>query len=253
MKPSRCFLHWYRIVAPSITGWSGKAALRFLPLLYLSSLVLHASSPNLTGHVSHVSCRQLLYFPFAPFFVIFETILHCHGSLTSIIEQDLCLLSTTRSFFVSMRSPVNLFSYLMLQVRDRCDCFSRACSIARAKSWLFRDATENSRSSMQQGEDTAVWSENPLLRWHAEDLRQDNEIRASIDALRPNVANFLHWLPDDIDGPWPSLEADLNQLPTGSDAPVSDPSWPGTFGSQGRRSHKRPFDSAFDWFGWHMC
>ncbi|KAH8885855.1 hypothetical protein GQ53DRAFT_876698 [Thozetella sp. PMI_491] len=165
---------------------------------------------------------QLLYYPFTPYFVVFENIVRSHNSLASALEQDLGLLSTTASYFTSMRSQL-------------CELAAVCSRLEHVATVFLQLARQHIKVDRQLQMDVTC---NPC---------STNEGFGTIDTQGPEIASFLEWLPGDIMAPWPAFEysQDLttHDRPSAAEIPpLSEPKSP--------RGRKRPFDSTFDWFSW---
>ncbi|GAD95021.1 hypothetical protein NECHADRAFT_34178 [Paecilomyces variotii No. 5] len=192
---------------------------------------------------------QLLYYPFTPFFVVFENIVH-NGSLSrSMIEHDLGLLATTVSYFVSMRTQLRLLVTI-------CSRLERVASV------FLQLAQHHVRTirSIQPASQTAA-SINSSRRPLPEDERNKN-ISAGVEctnnisytahppdnaSTRPfdieglDLDSYLQWLPADITTPWATFGSERENIPIGTGVAAT---------SNNVQSRKRVLDSTFDWFSW---
>ncbi|PYH48908.1 uncharacterized protein BP01DRAFT_362639 [Aspergillus saccharolyticus JOP 1030-1] len=117
--------------------------------------------------------RHLLYYPFTPFFVIFENIVHHSGPVTPTTEHDLNLLATTVTYFASMRSQMRLLATLCTRLEHVAAAFLHlARNIHRSPA----TAAECTPQEQHGGE----------------------HIPADVGAI--NYASYLDWLLADLEG-----------------------------------------------------
>ncbi|KAF5003195.1 hypothetical protein FDECE_10263 [Fusarium decemcellulare] len=159
---------------------------------------------------------HLLYYPFIPFFVVFEHLVHDQTHSNSAQnQQDIDLLSTTVSYYAT-----TVFLGLVQLHMDR----------PAPVHPTVRASAHNERDKRFQ--ESNVMADNIQRIEH--DLG---------DGLGMDMESFLDWLPADI---FPVFnEEQHGPLQTTSDAILH-----GNASQQCSRGRKRSFDSLFDWFSW---
>ncbi|EKJ71761.1 hypothetical protein FPSE_08029 [Fusarium pseudograminearum CS3096] len=185
---------------------------------------------------------HLLYFPFIPFFVIFEDLVQGRASTAATKKQhDIELLSTTVSYYSSLRDQFQLLAPLCERLKKVADVFHRfAVVLAGDRGTLGQD-----KELLQHFPDGGI-SHNRTL---------DRNVSITFEEIRAELANeigddlkqYLEWLP-----------ADILSVPSGSLGDVSSGNmteetfnnFPTGVQEEGPRGTKRPFDVMFDWFAW---
>ncbi|PWY94637.1 hypothetical protein BO94DRAFT_531578 [Aspergillus sclerotioniger CBS 115572] len=165
---------------------------------------------------------QLLYFPFTPFFVIFENIIQHRGPSTDTIQQDLTLLCSTVTYFAEMRSQMHLLAPVCSRLQSVADACMRLAQLHISN--CASDSTSDDRSSQGPGAAHSV-----RLAEQTDHPSETHEAFPSIDAGDLDIANYLDWLPADMD---------LNAV-----LPLSE-------NERGNSANRRTLASIFDWFSW---
>ncbi|PYI00082.1 hypothetical protein BO71DRAFT_312305 [Aspergillus ellipticus CBS 707.79] len=199
---------------------SSREAIAILP-----SMVSNWSSVY-NGVVWYV--QQLLYFPFTPFFVIFENIIHHQGSLTPDIKRDLNLLATAMKYFADMRSLMRLLATVCSRLQHVAAAFLKLARVHVSHNV----PNDSARARPPPKFDEELTTDNP-----AHGYIEPLESPTAMDVGELDLANYLEWLPADIDRDvtWPLLH------PEGQNPPPARPASGG-----GRQM----FDTTFDWFSW---
>ncbi|KAJ9273174.1 transcriptional regulator family: Fungal Specific TF [Paecilomyces variotii] len=192
---------------------------------------------------------QLLYYPFTPFFVIFENIVHSRGSLRSMIDHDLGLLATTVSYFASMRSQLHLLAKICSRLERVASVFLQLAQ-HHVRTTMSRQAASQTTTSSNFSQMTLPYEESQ--RYDSLDRERTNAASLPGNALHEESAphfaiegldldSYLQWLPADITAPWPASGPERQNIPSVPGvAPTSSYS----------HSRKRALDSTFDWFSW---
>lgn len=190
--------------------------------------------------------RQLLYYPFTPFFVIFGNIIREPRAPTA--HQDLALLSTTVSYFASMRSQLNLLVNLSSKLEHVATVFlqlARRQVVHNASGTPTNTASgvpTNSRTlrTSQSESGDSLRHDGPLLGQGVGSSTRDMPLMVDLsmfDVGSMDINNYLDWLPTDATVR-PRQDSEIDH----------DPNF--LSGSNLSRGRKRPFDSTFDWFSW---
>ncbi|KAK1458660.1 hypothetical protein CCUS01_09137 [Colletotrichum cuscutae] len=206
-------------------------------LFILPSIVSNWSSVY-NGVVWH-----LLYYPFIPFFVVFENLVHSSTfQASATIDHDLSLLATTVSYFSGMRDQMQLLAVLC----------SRLENVAFVFLELARRHIQHRHATINKTLDSS-W---PPLHSRAETNVEEVAVGDSLPGFSQgtlddfalgdglDIGNFLNWLPADIFTSGPSLGLESRQI-LGSAS-----SGPEVSSTADLRGRKRPFDATFDWFSW---
>ena len=184
---------------------------------------------------------------------MFENIIHLRGSLAPRVEQDLSLLSTTVSYFASMRSQMRTLSTLCSRLQHIAAVF-----LHLAQTHVYQGAStevDGKLFSVSQIPNVRRSDQSHGLAFSASNTQTNNdaagsyphapESLAAVDMGELDIANYLEWLPADIDFPWTMTETE-RQGPPANDVVASGDN----VHSESYRGIKRPFDSTFDWFSW---
>ncbi|KAM0554857.1 hypothetical protein ACHAPJ_006592 [Fusarium lateritium] len=195
---------------------------------------------------------HLLYFPFIPFFIVFEHLAKNHTLLsTATIEQDVNLLSIAVSYYSSMRDQLSLLATLCARLehiaatflrlarqqvdrRDVLDLQSSQGLYARAQPPSSHDASKEIQAGGSFGGNTTMTFD---------------QMEAELgDEIGADLGSYLEWLPADI-VPTQVAHSQDAQVEAGKAAPQAVPE-----NSSGKdpRGTKRPFDIMFDWFAWDV-
>lgn len=172
--------------------------------------------------------RQLLYYPFTPFFVVFENVAN-NSTDKSTAEMDLKLLETTTTYFQQMSSQVGKLSAVCAKLEHTAAVFHRLAQTHVYNNLVNTQAAHSmSRSKKRPRQDSAS------------DLFEEIEHTALTD---PNVTKLLEWLPMDMDATCRMLEDELQ-------APTSNQSLGRVDGISVSQGRKQVPDRIFDWFAW---
>ncbi|KNG89742.1 hypothetical protein ANOM_001973 [Aspergillus nomiae NRRL 13137] len=142
---------------------------------------------------------QLLYYPFTPFFVIFENIVH-HTCWTPTVEQDLQLLSTTVTYYAEMRSQMRLLATVCTRLQRVAAVFLQLAQtyVRQHTSDPTADnmvtSTENCSTSPSGDYNMSAYSDRAMNDF-APDSAKDSETQPNVDMGEPDVASYLEWLP----------------------------------------------------------
>ncbi|KAK2013629.1 hypothetical protein LZ32DRAFT_557688 [Colletotrichum eremochloae] len=220
--------------------------------LFLLPTVVSNWSSVYNGVIWH-----LLYYPFIPFFVVFENLVHNHAFQSAVtIDHDLKLLATTVSYFVSMRAQMRLLATLCTRLERVAAVF-----LQLAKSYLGRrtSVSDESRSNNpwtlgNSLSDISSVPTLPAMRQRAENASKEKHTdviwnqyeEGSVLGDDAEIGNLLKWLPAD------TFTADLfmereQQNEAGS---ANTTGFVTSSASESSRARKRAFDATFDWFSW---
>ncbi|KAJ5762003.1 Transcription factor [Penicillium nucicola] len=167
---------------------------------------------------------QLLYCPFTPFFVVFDNIIHPQDYHISTIDQDLGLLSATVNYFKAMQSQMRLLATVCSRLEQTAAIFHKLAQ----NHVSYRASTKTAASHSKQ-----VSGNQPHSYNSSHGNSQSQNITDLMTLNVGDVANYIEWLPTDMDTTWPLSEAEKYE-------PVSS----------------RPADrgqmsgNMFDWFSW---
>ncbi|CCF45963.1 hypothetical protein CH063_03743 [Colletotrichum higginsianum] len=200
---------------------------------------------------------HLLYYPFISFFVVFENLVHNHHRQSSIaIDRDLKLLSTTVSYFESMRAQMRLLATLCSRLERVAAVFLQlAKNQISQQTPCFKNDGIGNPSSVEHPfcststAFTRLGDGNGVTDTHAgkEDPINKNQSEAGpVFWDDAEFENFLSWLPADTFATGPFTGRGQNEAAP-LDATTSAADVPSLEGSRGR---KRPLDATFDWFSW---
>ncbi|PWY88274.1 hypothetical protein BO70DRAFT_419955 [Aspergillus heteromorphus CBS 117.55] len=170
---------------------------------------------------------QLLYFPFTPFFVIFEHIIHHRGPLPAL-QRDLGLLAITMNYFADMQSQVCLLATVCSRLQHAAAAFLRL-----ARVHVFQAETSNVANPSRLSITPQIDSETTDA---AHCCTQTDNSPDPVNIGELDLATYLEWLPSDI-----NMDSTWSLLGTEGQNPTTRPSAGG-----GRRA----FDTTFDWFSW---
>lgn len=229
-------LHKADPTCASIRLESAREALALLP-----SMVSNWASVY-NGVVWH-----LLYYPFIPFFVVFENIVHGNSfQASSTVDQDLSLLSTAVSYFSMMRGQLRLLTTVCARLEHVAAVF-----LQLAQVHVGQHANAHSSSTNMSGH-ANVPSEIPPTNFLSYGGHEDvaASLRKAQDdigtAANLDLEKFLDWLPAEVLPPCPTADTGNQHHSACHVAPDSTV----VEGEQARRGRKRTFDATFDWFSW---
>ncbi|KAF5241051.1 hypothetical protein FANTH_9268 [Fusarium anthophilum] len=173
---------------------------------------------------------HLLYYPFIPYLIIFENLVHKHARLSNItIQQDFELLSITVSYYATMRDQMQMLAPLCKRLENIAAVFFRL-----AKQYV--DNLHTFAPTQQLSAKISVQS--------SEDIQMELGGEIGID-----LEHYIQWLPPSMIPPQGSR---TSVTPDGD--PVHGPSRSASSESVQReyRGTKRSFDVMFDWFAWDV-
>ncbi|KAJ5118818.1 hypothetical protein N7448_010525, partial [Penicillium atrosanguineum] len=182
------------------------------------------------GSVYNGVIWQLLYYPFAPFFVIFENIIH-QSSQYPALEQDLRLLATTVTYFTEMRSQMRLLAGVCSKLQHTATVFLQLAQSHARHGTSLKPATN---------------ATSPSKHWNSSGLGEDG-IQSWGDLIDADLSdndfiNYLNLLPVDMDATSRILETEL-QFP--------GPNYSNSEKENNPTYLQRPtLDRVFDWFSW---
>ncbi|KAH8690734.1 hypothetical protein BGW36DRAFT_389237 [Talaromyces proteolyticus] len=196
----------------------------------LSSMVSNWSSVY-NGVVWH-----LLYFPFTPFFVIFEHIIKNNYS-TREVERDLALLSSTVTYFAEIQSEMRLLTMVCSRLQQVAAVFSQLAQIHASQNTRSRPENFRQIASLERNKQ----AEEPT---HGS-CAQVQEVIPDIDTGDLDFASYIEWLPNDMDAIWPMIDSERR----------NSASFRCTTGGNGTstprfQNRRNTFDGMFDWFSW---
>ncbi|KAH7172889.1 hypothetical protein DER46DRAFT_634412 [Fusarium sp. MPI-SDFR-AT-0072] len=188
---------------------------------------------------------HLLYYPFIPYFIIFENLVHKHALLSKVtIEQDLELLSTTVSYYSSMTRQMQMLAPLCARLENivtiflrlaklHTDCSDPLCSTQPLAPEPLQTFSSQSQKTSISTNGTSTGS-------------LQMELGGEVDV---DLEHYLQWLPPDV---IPSQDTQSTDISNGD----SNQSVSGAEGVEPLqtepRGTKRPFDVMFDWFAWDV-
>lgn len=228
-----------------------------LPHHLASQVSQSRQSSHRTDTIPLPTKRHLLYYPFISFFVVFENLVHNHHRQSSIaIDRDLKLLSTTVSYFESMRAQMRLLATLCSRLERVAAVFLQLAKnqISQQTPCSKNDGIGNPSSVEHPfcGTSTVftrLGDGNGVTDTHMgkEDSINKNQSEAgSVFWDDAEFENFLSWLPADTFATGPFTGRGQTEAAP-LDATTSAADVPSLEGSRGR---KRPLDATFDWFSW---
>ncbi|KAF3808274.1 hypothetical protein GCG54_00006893 [Colletotrichum gloeosporioides] len=190
---------------------------------------------------------HLLYYPFIPFFVVFENIVHGNSFQgTSTVDQDLSLLSTAVSYFAMMRGQLRLLATVCARLEHVAAVFLQLAQVHVGQ----RTNAQFSSTNMSGHADAP--SEIPPTNFLSYGGHEDvaATLRKAQDdigtAANLDLEKFLDWLPAEVLPPWPTADTGNRHHSACHVAPDSTV----VEGEQAPRGRKRTFDATFDWFSW---
>ncbi|OGM43835.1 hypothetical protein ABOM_007590 [Aspergillus bombycis] len=236
--------HYLHILVILLKGNESDSTLRLSSardaISLLSSIVSNWSS------IYNGVVWQLLYYPFTPFFVIFENIVH-HTCWTPAVEQDLQLLSTTVTYYAEMRSQMRLLATICARLQRVAAVFLQLAQThvrqnASAPTADYMATSTEGHSISPSGECNMSGYSDRTMNEFASRHAEGSETQPKVDMREPDIASYLEWLPADLTLTWPMADfgrQNLASLHSG----VSDR-------DTSRNPPRKAFDSMFDWFSW---
>ncbi|KAK5995689.1 putative transcriptional regulatory C11D3.07c-like protein [Cladobotryum mycophilum] len=178
---------------------------------------------------------QSLYYPFTPFFVLFQRIIQ--DPMAGETKEDLGLLASTVAYFTSMASQVSALGPLVRKLEQTAEV-------------LLKLAQRHVMVSASKQEDQMQQNTGPISFSGSlpPSTLGDQPALAGMDQL--NMSSFLEDIDMDSLISWlPQGMGSELELSTQGDGPM-DMSTNNSGGEGEPRGQKRPFESAFDWFSW---
>ncbi|KAL0932308.1 fungal specific transcription factor domain-containing protein [Colletotrichum truncatum] len=193
---------------------------------------------------------HLLYYPFIPFFVVFEHIVHDKTSnASSKTNNDISLLSTTVSYFSSMRAQLRLLAPVCARLEHVASIFLQLAQ-AHANERRLPHSGEPKVNSVFPSSAPPLSTQflghgdNERIASVFQTVNEDEGIIADLD-----ISTLLDWLPADTAASWPvEFTATSQQSRAGTAFNSSLITEEQT--ERASRGRKRTFDATFDWFSW---
>lgn len=200
----------------------------------------------------HIQRRHLLYYPFIPFFVVFDDIVHNHTSQASTItNQDIDLLSTTVSYFASMRAQLRLLATVCTRLEQVASVF-----LQLAQNHAGQRPSPIDKAHGPAGSSYPLYAPGQVLG--NQTMENTTSGQDGADALEQaggslaadvelDISTLLDWLPADTYAS--SRYGEVKEhIETAPSDPTNNFVVPPSQG--GPRGRKRTFDATFDWFSW---
>ncbi|KAF4456491.1 hypothetical protein F53441_1395 [Fusarium austroafricanum] len=184
---------------------------------------------------------HLLYFPFIPYFIIFENLICNHASLSATTAQnDINLLSMTVSYFSSMQGQLQILAPMCTRLEKIASVFLRLAQMHVARPDTLGVAPTCRQTVSGHGNQAGeVTSTIPIQQ-----MQMELGEGAGVD-----LEHYLEWLPADV------LPTDTGHLTEVQPETLGQGSYNSSFKESMRpesRGLKRPFDVMFDWFAWDV-
>ncbi|KZL67587.1 fungal specific transcription factor domain-containing protein [Colletotrichum tofieldiae] len=221
-------------------------------LFLLPSIVSNWSSVY-NGVIWH-----LLYYPFIPFFVVFENLVQNYTFQSAMtIDQDLKLLATTVSYFASMRAQMRLLATVCSRLERVAAVFLQLAKSYLGRRVLLSDDIRgsgrstigNSLSNTSLAPVQPTNGDEPLNSFKGKETNfnwnQDEDGPALEDDVE--IGNFLNWLPADSFTTGLFMERGQHNEAAPANTAVFSA---GLSSPESSRGRKRAFDATFDWFSW---
>ncbi|KAF5232622.1 hypothetical protein FAUST_8654 [Fusarium austroamericanum] len=185
---------------------------------------------------------HLLYFPFIPFFVIFEDLVQGRASRTTTTKQhDIELLSATVSYYSSLRDQLQLLAPMCERLKNVANVFHRLAVALVGSNGTSTQDTE----LLQRFPDGGI-SHTRTLESNVSMIFK--EIQAELaNEIGDDLKQYLEWLPSDI---LCVPSGSLGDVSSGNMTKETFNDFPSSAQEEGPRGTKRPFDVMFDWFAW---
>ncbi|CVL06142.1 uncharacterized protein FMAN_03871 [Fusarium mangiferae] len=183
---------------------------------------------------------HLLYYPFIPYFIIFENLVHKHALSSRItIQRDLELLSMTVSYYHTMRDQMQMLAPLCKRLENIATVFLRLAKQCVDGLHPFLPTQQLSASTHTV---SSSKEENYVPPLRDIQMELGGEIGADLE-------HYIQWLPPNmiptqISRTTEATEASPAHVPSRSAS--SEPVQPDSRGT------KKPFDVMFDWFAWDV-
>jgi hypothetical protein len=198
---------------------------------------------------SYLTCvRHLLYFPFIPYFIIFEHLVQGHAILGTVTtQQDLNLLSATASYYSSMRAEMQMLAPLCVRLENIATVFLRL-----AKLHIYRpDSLYSTQSlALESLQPLSSQSQKTSVLVNSTSMVYMQQIQTELgDEIGIDLEHYLQWIPPEM---IPTQDSQSTEIPDGNldEGPLV---LEGAESLQAEsRGTKRPFDVMFDWFAWDV-
>ncbi|EXM07504.1 hypothetical protein FOIG_02510 [Fusarium odoratissimum NRRL 54006] len=188
---------------------------------------------------------HLLYFPFTPYFIIFENLVQRNALLRKVmIQQDLELLSTTVSYYSSMTRQMQMLAPLCARLKNIATVFLHLAKLhTDCSDPLYSTqppAPEPLQSRSSQNQKTSISANSTSTGSLQTELGGECDV---------DLEQYLQWLPSDVIPLQDTQSTDIpdedsNQRALGAEVVKPLQAEP--------RGTKRPFDVMFDWFAWDV-
>lgn len=164
------------------------------------------------------------------------------ASRTTITKQhDIELLSTTGSYYSSLRDQFQLLAPLCERLKNIANVFRRfAVVLAGDRGTLGKDKELLQKFPGDGISHTRTLDSNFSMTF--------KEIQAELaDEIGDDLKQYLEWLPSDI---LCVPSGSLGDVSSGNMTKETVNNFPSSAQEEGSRGTKRPFDVMFDWFAW---
>jgi hypothetical protein len=164
-----------------------------------------------------------------------------YASKTTITNQhDIALLSTTVSYYSSLREQFQLLAPLCERLKKIATVFHRLALVQ-----IGHETSEQGQALVQpvpasEGQNVGLFDSNAILSLEQMQVQLGDEIGVDLE-------QYLEWLPVDV---FPIQSDLLGDVSTGDMAGDTLNSLAAGVRDKGPRGTKRPFDVMFDWFAW---
>ncbi|RGP80281.1 transcriptional regulatory [Fusarium longipes] len=198
---------------------------------------------NWTSIYNPMTCpRHQLYFPFIPFFIIFENLVQGRASLPeTTIEHDIELLSTTITYYSDMREQFQLLAPLCERLTHIATVFHRlVLDQVGYPGTLGQDEVRVQPFPPTEGQNIGSMDSNTTLSLQEMELQLGDEIGV-------DLKQYMQWLSSDVLSVEPEAQG---HIPTENLADETGTSFQAGGQDNVPRGIKRPLDVMFDWFAW---
>ncbi|KAJ5611392.1 hypothetical protein N7510_008111, partial [Penicillium lagena] len=182
------------------------------------------------GSVYNGVIWQLLYYPFTPFFVIFENVIQ-QSIQYPTLEQDLRFLATMVTYYADMKSQMRHLASVCSKLQHTATVFLQLAQ-SHARNSNFTTPANNA----------AGISQHPNCSGLAEHGTEPWDDLTSTDLGNCDMTNYLNWLPVDMDVTSRILEAEIqdSRFHHSDCKPESSSTY----------LHRPTTERMFDWFLW---
>lgn len=188
-----------------------------------------------------------MYYPFIPFFVVFENIVQGNSfQASSTVDQDLGLLSTAVSYFAMMRGQLRLLATVCARLEHVAAVFLQLAQVhaSQPATAYSSNANKNGNEDVPSGipfTDFLSYGGHEDVAASLRKAQDDIGTAANLD-----LGKFLDWLPAEVLPLWPAGDSGNQHhsaYHVATDSTMVE-------GEQAPRGRKRTFDATFDWFSW---